>query len=226
MRRIDKIQEHLETECNEICTFCNESYNIAQEDIHLNYSCTMNFLKCNDCHTTFLQKNQARHKRRCSMRMITCKWCSDTTKFAKKDWKTHVNMNYEEHELNMCQFLKSFPFVLINLRHKIKMNKTELLESTSPSKHEYINDKYNSDIMKQEQHQILMNHIISINRGDNIKKLLIQCNMMKELHKMCLTQKHDLKNLLNEEYDSYHDDPRSPDDSYRNTRRGYSYDDM
>jgi len=215
MRRIDRIQEHLETECNEICTFCNESYNLQEKNSHLNCYCKMKFFKCNDCNATFLQKNRKRHERRCSMKMITCTWCSDTAKFAKKDWKIHVNMNYQEHEVNMCQFIKSFPFVLINLRQEIEMNKEKLLESLDSSKHEYINDKYNFDIMRQEQQKTLMNHIIYINRRDNIKKLLIQCNMMKELRKMFLKQKHYFEYMLNDLYDSY-----------RNTRRGYSYDDM
>ena len=223
MRRIDKIQEHLETECNEICTLCNQSYDIRQKDIHLKYHCTMNFRKCNDCHTTFLQKNQKRHKRRCSMKMITCTWCSDTTRFAKKDWKTHVNMNYEEHELHMCQFIKSFSFRLIELCQEIETTKTELIQTSKPSEHKHIIDQYNVDIIQQEQHKTLMNRIIYINRGDNIKKLLIQCNMMKELRNMLIKQKQDLQIMLTDIYESSRNDMN---DSYRSTRRGYRYDDM
>jgi len=229
IRRIDKIQEHLETECNEICTFCDESYDVRQKDIHLNYYCTMNFLKCNDCHVTILQKNQKRHNRRCSMKMITCTWCSDTTKFAKKDWKIHVNMNYEDHELNMSLFIKSFPFIIIDLQHTNEMNKKQLLEYVNCSEHKYINDKYNFEIMRQEQHRTLMCYIISINRGNNIRKLLIQCTMMKELHKMCLKQKHKLKDMLEmneyenayqrDEYESQLDEYESYRDEFRRDMR-------
>jgi len=202
-RRIDRIQEHLDTECIKNCTFCNRNYRGEQKDIHLNHYCRMNFFKCNNCYATVLQKNKRRHKHRCSMRMITCTRCSDTTMFAKKDLRTHINMNYEEHTVNMNQFIKSFPFVLIRLDHKNETKKINALELMNSKYHEYINRIYDFEITRQAHHKTLMLHIMSINKNNIMKRLLIQCNMMKEQQRMCYTLKNRLDDIISYETDYY-----------------------
>lgn len=183
-RRIDRIQEHLEKECDLQCTFCNQRVMIILESFHLKTECTMNFFECSDCNHMILMKNRLRHENLCSERMITCDVCSDHIPYAKKDHAAHVYANYDAHEVSMCQYIKNTTEKLETLQQMVNCLKKELGEDDG--------------LYTQRQEDILslMQMNIRLKRGKYMKQLSIQCNMLQQVHKMRLRQERILQNMI------------------------------
>ena len=198
-RRIDRIQEHLEKECDLQCTLCDQRVMIGRESFHLKTECTMNFFECSDCNRMILMKNRLRHENRCSERMITCDVCSDHVPYAKKNCAAHVDANYEAHEISMCQYIKNTTEKLAALQQMIDCLKKEL--------------GYDDIIYTQHQEDIvsLMRMNIHLKRGKYMKQLSIQCNMLRQIDQMRLKQERILLNMVKdrereEEYDRQQED--------------------
>ena len=216
-RMIDSIQEHLENECDIVCSLCNKNYMIGYDAIHLKVECAKNFIKCPDCNLDIIKKNESRHRKRCMMRLITCTLCNDKTPFHKKDLCAHINIstNYEMHEVYMCKFIR-------NMTEKLKY----LQEEVDTLKE----DVGHMDIIatqRQETLMFLMQKNVGLKRGKYMKQLSIQCNMMRQLFQIRQKQMKTLQNEIinkdmqeeNSRYDDYYDDRRHEERLERWERR-------
>jgi hypothetical protein len=208
-RRIDRIQEHLEKDCDTTCTLCNDIIIMGTESYHLNNICTMNFFECTDCHHMIMRKNKNRHTNRCSERMITCNVCSDHVPYSKKDRAAHVrgraelfplkletqsvsnvHVNYEAHEVHMSMSIKTSKEKIQVLQPNI-----DLLEKDLPKVR-----GYNYILYKQKQENLitLMRTNIHSKRCKYMKQLYVECNMMEQSYMMRLKQARMLRHIIEE----------------------------
>lgn len=174
-RRIDRIDHHLEHECNMQCTLCQETVMITHQVIHLMYKCNENYIECKDCGCSYLQRKEIRHRRLCNMRLITCDLCDDKTPYHKKDYKAHLakHLNHSRHCDTLTQKIKVLHSNITTIGRAISDLITDanddgifLHDDAYPSKHHAFVKELEITVSKHVNHEL--------------KQLMVKHNLLRQ----------------------------------------------
>ena len=200
--RIDKNnrEAHLKFECDIVCELCSEQYPISDSYEHYRYECTKNFIECTDCHDMVLRKHKHRHRSRCTMRRITCTLCSDSVPYYKKDFPKHIHNkeNYDNHISSLQRQHGILSLKSSSLLREIgtMLENTGLRELCIPLKHRVYMDYMEMTVAKY--------------KGNMLKRLTVECNMVEQLVIMRDKYKHQLKERIEDldsrDYDDMYED--------------------
>jgi hypothetical protein len=172
-RRIDKIADHLEHECDMQCPHCQETVMITHMERHLLYKCRNNYTECEDCGCNYLVMKRSHHRRLCIMRLITCDLCDDTTPYYKKDHKAHLAKNHARHCDTLTQKVKV-------LRSDIKTVLRDINMLISDAKEDAIVPYAEAYPAKQRNFFQALLLIVAKHHNNEVKQLTVERNLLRQ----------------------------------------------